>query len=255
MLFPVSVLFFSPAGSTKKIALHLGGRLSEQVTAYDLARPIPEEHVFSKDDFAVAAVPVFMGRVPVPAAEALRRCRGDRTPVVSLAVYGGRAVEDALLELNDILTEQGFEAAASASFAAQHSMAGTFATGRPDADDFADMDAFAGAVLKKVAAGRPFSAPAVPGRRPYRALPPASGAVPLTSEACIQCGLCARECPAAAIPTGNPRITIPGKCFMCTRCLHICPQKARFLPPPVRAHVTELLSRTVPPRPVNETYL
>ncbi len=255
MPLPVSVLFFSPAGSTKKIALHLAGRLSEKTSAHDLARPVPEKHVFSKDDFVVAAVPVFMGRVPLPAAKALRKCRGDGTPAVSVAVYGGRAVEDALLELNDILAEQGFEVMASAFFAAQHSMAGQFAAGRPDAEDFADMDTFADAVLKKTEAGRPFAPPAVPGHRPYRVLPPASGAVPLTSEACIRCGLCARECPTAAIPPGNPRITIPGECFMCTRCIHICPQKARSLPPPVRAHVTELLSRTVPARPVNEMYL
>lgn len=257
MLNSVSVLYFSPAGTTEKTAKRLAAGLSADVRAFDLTARDLKPHDFTPDDFAVFAVPVFMGRVPAPALDAVRMFRGRRTPAVSVAVYGARAVEDALVELNDTLAGQGFRIAASGCFIAQHSMAGQFAAGRPDAQDLNEIDHFTADILKKIEAAPDgnFTIPTVPGNRPYRAVPP-SATAPLTDEqACIRCGLCAGKCPVNAIPAEKPFLTDSEKCFMCTRCIHLCPVGARSLPPPVQAHVTELLSKTVRGRGRNETFL
>ena len=58
------------------------------------------EHDFQPGTLAVLAVPVYGGRVPEPALERIRACRGNGTPAVLAAVYGNREFEDALLELD-----------------------------------------------------------------------------------------------------------------------------------------------------------
>lgn len=54
---------------------------------------------------------------------------------VTVAVYGNRAYEDALLELNDCVQAQGFCPLASAALLAEHSMCRQVAAGRPNAQD------------------------------------------------------------------------------------------------------------------------
>ena len=67
---------------------------------------------------------------------------------------------------------------------------------------------------------------ALSGSKPYRTYQ----GVPLKPKAdkhCTACGLCARVCPAGAIPGDNPKKTDKSKCISCMRCVQVCPQKAR----------------------------
>ncbi len=111
-------------------------------------------------------MPVYAGRVPAMAAERLRRFRGDNTPAVVVAGNGNRHYDDAVLELHDIMTEQGFRTVSAGAFIAQHSIFPKVGKARPDAEDMADIKAFAEKSAELVAKG--FGEISLPGNRPYK---------------------------------------------------------------------------------------
>mgnify|MGYP007069439849 CR=1 FL=1 len=90
------------------------------------------------------AGPVYGGRLPSLMVERLAPFCGKDTLAVTAVVYGNRAFEDALLELNDCVKAQGFRVAASAALVAEHSMVPSVAHGRPDGQDLEQLHQFAG---------------------------------------------------------------------------------------------------------------
>lgn len=251
----ISLLHFSPTGSSRKIGLHLASALSPHVREYDLSSPSAISRAEQHHDAAIVAVPVYGGRIPARAAEAIRQHKGDATPAVSVVVYGGRAYEDALLELNDLLAELGFLVIASGAFVARHSIVEEIAAGRPDAEDVREADAFADKIrLRLGTLPDSFSRVKVPGGRPYKDFNP-SPVAPVASEACTFCGRCAKYCPVSAIPLENPKATIAEKCILCMRCVHICPRHARKLPAEYTGKVLGFLRAVAPERAANEVFL
>ena len=78
--------------------------------------------------------------------------RGN-TPAVIAAVYGNRHYDNALLQMRNILAEQGFYVIAARTFIAEHSVFPSVAAGRPDQKDKAAMKEFTvtcGKILKGV---------------------------------------------------------------------------------------------------------
>lgn len=65
----------------------------------------------------------------------LAHLKGHGNPAIAVAVYGNRDYDDALVELQDLLEENGFCVIAGAAFVAQHSIFTKVAAGRPDEDD------------------------------------------------------------------------------------------------------------------------
>ena len=222
-------VIFSPTGGTKKVPHILAGKLSDRSECIDLTDPKVDfaSFSFAADDICLLAVPSFGGRVPAVAAERLRLLRGNGAKAVLVAVYGNRAYEDTLVELQDIAENAGFRSIAAVAAVAEHSIMRQFATGRPDADDVRELERFA-EVIRQRAESENIPLLDVPGNRPYKEWH-SSPMYPETNQDCCFCGACAAVCPVGAIPLENPQKTNTGMCISCMRCISVCPSHAREL--------------------------
>ena len=223
-------MVFSPTGGTMKAADMVAQTLADEVTLVDLCDSKKDFRslVLNEDDVAVIAVPSYGGRVPTTAVARLSKCRGNGARAVLMAVYGNRAYEDTLLELQDTVKEAGFKVVAAIATVAEHSIAHQFATGRPDAQDQQQLEEFARQIKKKLADGH-LAAPHLPGNRPYKTSNVSM--VPKATKACVSCGLCARKCPVQAIDHLHPQNVDKKACISCMCCVTICPQHARTIHP------------------------
>lgn len=218
---------FSPTGGTEKVAQILSQGIGGEIQMFDLCDPKLPNHTFTDEDIVLIAAPSYGGRVPALAAQRLERMKAEKTRAILVCVYGNRAYEDTLVELQDVSEACGFKVIAAVAAIAEHSIARQFASGRPDALDTEALEDFAEKIKVKLASSDP-STPALPGNRPYKKAG-GSGMVPKANRHCNDCGLCASKCPAEAIDPANPKHTDSQKCISCMRCVCICPHQARFL--------------------------
>ena len=249
MLSHITLYYFSPTGGTKKTADIVCHALAEQVTAIDLGDrtlPTPPQ---PDTDLIVAAAPVFAGRIPAFLADKLSALQGSGKCAVTLAVYGNRDYDDALLELNDTLTACGFAVIGSGAVIAQHSQLPELAAGRPDAADRENLAAFAESVLAKLAKGDTTPV-TVPGSRPYKKRSP-NAVAPDSTEACSRCGLCQRLCPTGAIHMTDRVETDVSRCILCRACTAHCPTGARVVSDPFTQMLRQKLSPCIPVRREN----
>lgn len=248
-------IVFSPTGGTKKVADYLTGALEGDITTVDLTDSKPDLNAVSltKEDVAVISVPSYGGRVPAVAVERLGMVHGNRARAALVCVYGNRAYEDTLVELEDAAKQAGFQVIAAVAAIAEHSIARQFAAGRPDAQDAAQLSAFAKQIQHKLSAADT-SEPAIPGNRPYKKAG-GVGMVPKATKACSKCGVCAAECPVQAIDKNNPKNVDEKACISCMRCITVCPQGARKVNPVMLSAASLMLKKVCSGRKECELFL
>lgn len=216
-------VFFSPTGTTEKVVRHIGKEF-QSAEDIDLSRRDLPNHALNSDDFCIVGVPTFGGRVPAIASERLQKIKGSGTPAFPVVTYGGRAYEDSLKELQYILENNGFRCIAAAAVVARHSIASEIASGRPSREDYEELDSFIEKVKKRLTTET--GGIDVPGNIPFKEY----NVLPMdveATDACRKCRICARKCPAGAIPAENPQFTDHEKCISCMRCINVCPFDAR----------------------------
>lgn len=145
--------YFSPSGTTKTIVQRIASGFSAPQEELNMLAQadFPARHL-APDDLLIVGVPVFSGRMPTPCLAMLKRLTGDQTPALAVVVYGNPDYDDALLELKNILAQQGFRVMGAAAFIAQHSIFPAVGAGRPDANDLAQIDQFSQACAQALAA-------------------------------------------------------------------------------------------------------
>lgn len=220
-------IVFSPTGGTQKAADSITKDWPQPITTVDLTDPALDYSSISmeRDDAVLIAVPSFGGRVPALAAQRIAMLKGDGAKCAIVCVYGNRAYEDTLAELQDLAQQSGFQVVAAVSAVAEHSIIHQYAAGRPDQSDQEELNGFGSKIMKKLLEEKG-EAPSIPGNRPYKKSG-GGGLVPKADKDCVNCGLCAKNCPAQAIDLSDIRTADGKKCISCMRCVVRCPKSAR----------------------------
>ena len=247
-------IIFSPTGGTKRVSDILCQGMGKEIVMTDLCVKaadiqLPDIH---EDDLTVIAMPVFAGRVPSFAVERLRLVNPHGAKCVVVVVFGNRAYDDALIELQDVAKEMGFRVIAAVGAVAEHSIIRRYGQGRPDADDRQSLLHFGADIMRK-AEGSDCTMPQVPGHRPYKK----GGMIPQPKgrRGCNRCGACAKQCPADAIPLSDPKMVDSAKCISCMKCVSVCPTGARRIGTVMNFLATQGLKKVCATRKENELYI
>ncbi len=242
-------IVFSPTGGTQKVSGLVAGALDKNTVTVDLTDSGLDFSAVSmtEDDVAVISVPAYAGRIPAVVAD------GNGARAVLVCVYGNRAFEDTLVELEDVAKHAGFRVIAAVAAIAEHSIARQFAAGRPDAQDAAQLAELAQQIQQKLLA-EDASGPSIPGNRPYKQ---AGGhrMAPEATEDCVSCGACAAACPVCAIDKGDPKRAAGEACISCMRCIAVCPRGARKLDSNKLSAVSQMLSKVCVARKECELFI
>ena len=264
MIQNVLAAYFSPTGNTEQVtkAIAKGVALSFGAEAKDFDFTLPKGREwkveFGPDDLLVIGVPTYAGRVPNKLMPYIRDYLfGDHTLVLPVVTYGGRAYDDALAELSELLAANGFLALGGAAVPCRHAFAEKVAADRPTAADLSSAHVFGTAagvrareldIPMEIMRGmnlfgdtaKDFEAwrrETIPGNHEpaayYQPLredgEPAQflKAGPVTdADLCNGCGLCEVKCPMGSIKMEDDLPTLTGPCIKCQACIKDCPKGA-----------------------------
>ncbi len=240
-------VWFSATGTTRKVVELLAKRLGEELDApveeysFNLPAARETELTFGPGDLVVLGVPTYAGRVPNLLLPYIRdKIRGNGALGAPVVLYGNRNFDDSLMELRNVMRDNGFHPVSAGAFVGEHSFSTVLGAGRPDGEDLALAEELAVRTAEKV---KTLTAPpAQPVRvegcdpiRPYYTPRDRTGepirdflkAKPVTDlNKCVNCGMCARICPMGAIDFQDFS-SVTGKCIKCCACVKRCLRGAK----------------------------
>lgn len=264
----IHLITFSPTHTSKQVgeAIVHGTGFSETVETDLTLSPVGSLEI-PAGTLAVITVPVYGGKVAPLALERMKDICASGAPAVLVVVYGNRAYEKALVELDAFVSERGFKVIAGATFVGEHSYSTErypIAVGRPDADDLRFAETFGAKIRAKIEATSDmdglYAVDVSRIQRPHQAFFPLfrflrkvvklrKSGVPMPrvpevdAGRCTHCGYCATHCPAGAIAKGDEHHTMAEKCIKCCACVKGCPQQARTYDTPFAALLADCFKR------------
>ena len=258
----INAVFFSPTHGTRYITENLIKVMQTElpvtrINMFDLTLPggrLGNAPIFTEDDFLVLALPVYGGRAPLLIMNNLAALQSHGAKAVIIAVYGNRAYEDALLEMKDIATANGFKVVAAGAFIAEHSLSRRVGAGRPDTFDISKVRLFATDAAAKIAAENADEV-RIPGNFPYRERNKTVNIAPQTSSACYGCMVCIYNCPTGAIDLHDPHKVDGSLCIRCCACVKTCPVEAKKFDTPAIVERIAMLEEKFMKRQEPETFL
>lgn len=268
------LIYFSPTHTSKQVAEAIvRGTGITNVVTIDLTLQPAQDIVFDELSLAIIVVPVYGGHVAPLALDRLLSVRGTNTPVALVVVYGNRAYEKSLIELDFWAVENGFKVIAGATFIGEHSFSSEkypVAAGRPNkedldlAEDFGrkiaakleaadDTDKLYGIDVRNIRRPRQPFFPLFRFLRKVIALRKSGTPVPRTpwipdESMCVHCGMCAENCPSGAIVSGDELKVDTDKCIKCCACVKVCSQQARVYDTPFVVLLSQCFQRQKEPQ-------
>jgi ferredoxin len=261
----VKLVYFSPTRTTQKILEGIVKGIAVDVIRH-INLTVPESNPQSDEDQSqelfVFGAPVYGGRLPVEAVKRIKQIRGKGAPAAVVVVYGNRAFDDALLELRNLIMENGFIPVAGAAFIGEHSFATEkmpIANRRPDQKDLEKARCFGALISEKL---REQSSPNgqppldIPGKFPYQKYNAPSNISPVTNtDLCSQCETCCDVCPTGAVRLIDEIETNTEACIVCCACVKNCPSGARTIEEPRIQKAAQWLSANFQERKEPEMFL
>ena len=158
MIRKIIGLYFSPVGGTALMTERLAEEVAsvlrecspEEITTecFDLSKG--EDIGFGEETIAVIAMPAYIGKLPLPAMNALRAMDGKKATAVTAVSYGGRSYGNALFELRDLAEDCGFTVVGAGAFAISYMAARGSSRSAVPAMDIASIAEFGRAAASKI---------------------------------------------------------------------------------------------------------
>lgn len=234
-----TVLFFSPSGTTQKIAKSIAHALQlTQIEYIDLTKPSIRQctHIVT-NDLVIFGAPVYEEYIPQLVLDSLKNISFSAQPCLAFSVYGNIGYGLSLKQLHSELSARGLRIFSMGAFIAEHSFSSEsapLAKNRPNDTDLTEAAYLAKDFLELVQnMGQPLSYSDIPGKLPLMAkiLPKDSAKLftktPKLDAACNNCRLCIHKCPNQAIDSNL--VIDEDKCLRCFACVRNCPQHARHI--------------------------
>lgn len=242
-MLKVNTIYFSPTETTKKIMTAVAQGIGNQIHEKNITLPEfrTEPCCFTREDLVIVGVPVYGGRVPGFLREYFKSINGNGTNAVCIALYGNRDYDDALLELKDLMESQGFNVIAGGAFIGEHTYTSKVASGRPDKKDISIALKFGKSIKEKIN-GNISNEITIKGNYPYKEGMPSSNPIaPVTDCTCVQCKVCAENCPMGAIHFDDCTVVEPEKCIRCCSCVKRCPNNSKSFTHEMIANIVKRL--------------
>lgn len=224
--YAVTAAYFSPTEGTEHSIRILAENISDSVSYMDMTLPKNREKQvsFSEYDLLILGCPVYAGQMP-PVEGLFENLEGHNTPCVIMAAYGNRHYDDALAQMKQRLTQNGFICIAAIACIIPHVFSEKLGANRPDNDDLTIISKFSQKVKLQLKNGS-CTAISVPGNENPE--PKAVNPMPKSRDEklCNQCQACVHNCPVGAINPDTFAID-DALCINCMRCAKICKQQAR----------------------------
>lgn len=246
MFNKINTLYFSGTGTTRKVVLSLAKSLVRKIGEsfevnnidFSLSEARKQYPIFTEEGLVIVGIPVYAGRVPNVLLKYLNSVKGNGAQAVAVVLYGNRDFDDALIELNGILSDDGFKVVAAGAFIGEHSFSNILAKGRPDESDMKKVEDFAGDIYSKINRKTDFSELLVSGQKPYRNYYQPKDRygnpfdfrviTPKTNkDVCIDCKHCAEICPVGSISYEDTSV-MNGICIKCCACIKGCLVEAKY---------------------------
>ena len=160
MIRKVIGIYYSPVGGTELMTETLAQKIGKilddcspldvNVECFDMLKEQSRNIIFDDETVAVMGMPVYVGKIPLPAAAALRKFAGNGAMTLTAVSYGGRKYGNALFELKKLAEECGFKAIGAGAFMISYMAArGSARSAAPAVDSEAILD-FSKAASEKI---------------------------------------------------------------------------------------------------------